>query len=236
MGGLRGELAGEVVVVTGAGGGIGRALAIGFSRDGATVVGVGRRTAALEETARRCPGSMTWVSADLSRPEECARAVDGAVTDHGQVDVLINNAGTAATGPFLETPFDRWTAVVALNLLGVAACSRAALPHMIRREKGRIVTLTSRMAGTRIPGNSAYSASKAGASALTRSLAAEVTSAHPNVLINDLIPGLTKTEMSDQGQDPESVYPFARRLVLLPAGGPSGHVFFRDDPFELFCT
>jgi meso-butanediol dehydrogenase/(S,S)-butanediol dehydrogenase/diacetyl reductase len=236
MGGLEATFAAHVVVVTGAGGGIGRAVCVGFSTDGAVVVGIGRRPGALAETATLCPGPMTAVCADLSQPDEAMRAIEEAVAAHGRIDVLVNNAGTAATGAFVETPFDQWTEVVAVNLLGAAACSRAALPHMIRRDRGRIITLTSRLAGRAAPANSAYSASKAAVTALTGCLAAEITSSHPNILINDLIPGLTRTGMSAEGQDPEAVYPFVRALALLPSGGPSGQTFFRGETFDVFAT
>jgi gluconate 5-dehydrogenase len=236
MGGLEGPFSTHVVVVTGAGGGIGRALCVGFSTDSATVVGVGRRASLLAETAELCPGSMTYVCADLSRPDEGSRAMEEVVAAHGRVDVLVNNAGAAATGAFLETPFQQWSDVIALNVVGVAACSRAVLPYMIRQGGGRIISLTSRLAGAAAAGNSAYSASKAAVSALTRCLAAEITSMHPNVLINDLIPGLTKTGMSPEGQEPEAVYPFVRGLALLPPGGPSGQTFFRGERYDVFVT
>jgi gluconate 5-dehydrogenase len=233
MGGVA-SLAGQVVVVTGAGSGIGRALSTGFSADGAVVAGVGHRAETLAETAALCSGPVTCVTADLSRSEECFRAIDEVVAAHGRVDVLVNNAGAPGPGPFLTTPFENWEHVIALNVIGVAACTRAVLPHMIRAGRGRIITLASRAAGAAAPRMSGYIASKAAVSALTRSLAAEVTSEHPDVLINDLIPGPTKTRMSPAGQEPEAVYPMVRDLVLLPAGGPSGCIFFRDEPYEMF--
>ena len=81
---------------------------------------------------------------------------------------------------------------------------------------------------------SSYSVSKAAVSVLTACLAAEVTTGHPDVLVNDLIPGPTRTAMTSTGQDPEAVYPMVRELVLLPAGGPSGQAFFKGEPFDLF--
>ena len=90
---------------------------------------------------------MTIVQADLSRADECLRAMQTVIDAHGRVDVLVNNAGASIPGAFLETPFEQWSYVVNLNVLGVAACSRAVLPQMIERGHGRIVTLSSRMAG-----------------------------------------------------------------------------------------
>jgi 3-oxoacyl-[acyl-carrier protein] reductase len=234
MGGIGELLTGRVAVVTGAGSGIGRALSIGFSTDGATVVGVGHRDSTLAETVELCPGPMTTVRADLSQTDECLRAMEHVIRAQGRVDVLVNNAAASEPGAFLDTPFERWVHMMALNVLGVAACSRAVLPQMMQQGYGRIITLSSRMAGVPMARMSAYSASKAAVSALTGCLAGEISSDHPNVLINDLIPGPTKTAMTSAGQEPEAVYPMVRDLVLLPEGGPSGHAFFRGEPYELF--
>ncbi|GAC1305171.1 MAG: SDR family NAD(P)-dependent oxidoreductase [Steroidobacteraceae bacterium] len=233
MGALGDVFAGQVIVVTGGGGGIGRALCIGFAADGATVVAVGHRAHTLAATAELCSRAITCIRADLSLPDECFRAVEETLAAHGRIDVLVNNAGLGASGSFLEQPFQQWADTIALNLVGVAACCRAALPHMIRQAHGRIVSMASRMAGAKIRGASAYSASKLAVSALTRCIAAELANLHPDVLINELIPGPTKTGMSRSGQEPADVYPHVRNLVLLPAGGPSGQIFFRDAPYRV---
>jgi len=170
----------------------------------------------------------------LRRPDECFRAIEETMATHGRIDVLVNNAGLGGAGLFLEKPFQEWVDTIALNVVGVAACCRAALPHMMRQGNGRIVTIASRMAGTPAQGASAYSASKAAVSALTSCIAAELADSHPNLLINDLIPGPTKTAMSRSGQEPAAVYPYVCRLVLLPAGGPSGQVFFRGARYSFF--
>jgi 3-oxoacyl-[acyl-carrier protein] reductase len=234
MGNLGGIFDGQVVVVTGGGGGIGRALCIGFAADGATVVAIGRRASTLDETAELCSRPITHVCADLRRPDACFQAIDEIIARHGRIDVLVNNAGISGGGSFLGRPFQEWADTIALNVLGAAACCKAVLPQMIRQGSGRIITLTSRMAGIAASGASAYSASKAAVSALTKCIAAELADHHPNVLVNDLIPGPTKTGMSKVGQDPGNVYPYVRRLALLPSGGPSGQVFFREAPYSLF--
>jgi 3-oxoacyl-[acyl-carrier protein] reductase len=223
---------GRVVVVTGAGSGIGRALSIGFTDDGARVVGIGRRESTLAATAEACTGAMTYRCADLSRPEECFGAMKGVIAEHGRVDILVNGAAVVAQGAFLEVDFDEWTTALATNFVGVAACCRAVLPQMVRQGSGRVITLTSRAAMVPIAHMSAYSASKAAAHSLTTCLAAEISERHPDVLINDLIPGPTKTAMNPGGdQQPDAVYPYARQLALLPAGSPSGRAFFRGEPY-----
>lgn len=225
---------GQVVVVTGGGSGIGRALCVGFAGDGAIVVAVGRHEKSLKETAELCGRAISWIVADLREPDLCAKAIADVIAQHGRIDVLVNSAGTAAGGPFLQRPIEEWADTIALNLIGVAACCKAALPRMVEQGNGRIINITSRAAAEPAPGGSAYAASKAGVSALTRSVAAELAGRCPNVLINDLIPGQTRTGMSQSGQDPQAVYPFVRDLALLPSGGPSGQVFFKGAAYEMF--
>jgi NAD(P)-dependent dehydrogenase (short-subunit alcohol dehydrogenase family) len=156
------------------------------------------------------------------------------IASQGRIDILVNNAAVTGGGLFLEIPFQEWADTIALNVVGTAACCKVVLPQMIRQGNGRIITLTTRLAGMESYGGSAYSASKAAASALTRCIATELADRHPNVLINDLIPGPTKTGMSNSGQDPADVYPYVRKLARLPSEGPSGQVFFRGTRYSQF--
>jgi NAD(P)-dependent dehydrogenase (short-subunit alcohol dehydrogenase family) len=136
---------------------------------------------------------------------------------------------------FMELSQDAWAEAIHTNLLGVALCCRAALLSMLQAGHGRIVTLSSRVAAEAVPGHSAYSVSKAAAMALTQGIAAEIDrNRFPDILINDLIPGMTRSKMNPAGQDPHDVYPFARQLVTLPPGGPSGQVFFQGRPIDIW--
>ena len=234
MGKLGAVFDNQVVVVTGGGGGIGRALCIGFAADGASVVAIGRRAATLQETAHLCPKPITTVCADLRQTDACFRAIEEIIAAQGRIDILVNNAAVSGGGLFLQRPFEEWADAIALNVVGTAACCKAALPHMIRQGNGRIINFTTRLAGMKSYGGSSYSASKAAVSALTRCIAAELADRHPNVLINDLIPGQTKTGMSKSGQEPAKVYPYIRKLALLPSGGPSGQVFFKEARYSQF--
>src|SRR5262245_18095575 len=221
---------GKCVVVNGAGSGIGRALAVGFSADGAAVVGIGRGRAGLEETARLCaPAGMHFVVGDLAQPEDVERLFREALERHGKVDILVNNAALYPKSAFLDSTQAQWTHALQTNVIALAHCCRLALPGMLERGYGRIINLGSLAWMGPIANSSAYSASKAAVRALTRALATEIDpQRYPDVLVNELLPGIVKTRMSEQGIDPQAVYPHARFVAALPSHGPTGQTFLQS--------
>ena len=233
------ELAGQVIVITGAGSGIGRALAIGFAGDGARVVGCDLDEQGLSETVELCAADILAVTVDVTRAADVTRLVDAAQAQFGRIDVLINNAGIANQGDLLARPFEDWQAVIDVNLSGVARCIHAVLPEMLERNEGRIVNVCSREGETGRRTLSAYSASKAGVSVLTKALAREVRKADcDNVLVNGVIPGGTRTNMNrnEAMQDPAAVYPHTKYIVALPRGGPNGRIFFHSEDYAMFSA
>lgn len=220
---------GKSVVVTGAGSGIGRALAIGFCGDGATVVGIGRTARDLEDTARQCAGKMHYVVGDLTRPEDVEKLFAEAQRLCGKVDILVNNAASYPKENFLDSTADAWAGAIQTNVVALAHCCRLALPGMLARGYGRIINLGSMAWLGPIPASTAYSTSKAAVMAFTRALATEIDRGrYPDVLVNELLPGIVKTRMSDDGIAPAQVYPHARHVAALPAGGPTGQVFLQS--------
>ncbi len=178
-------LFGSVAVVTGASRGIGRAICIALARAGADIVVASRSTDAapsklpgtiesvareIEALGRRAVAVQVDVSDDGS-VDELARA---AIAEFGSVDVLVNNAAYLFRAPLRETPIGRWDRVLNVNLRGPLVCTRAFLPAMIGRGRGRIVNISSSAADMVLPGIVSYSVSKAGLEALTRGLAAEL--------------------------------------------------------------
>lgn len=230
-------LKGKVILITGASRGIGRALAMGFADDGASVVAFARSADALADMARGDAGNLLTVVGDVTSEADVDRLVTTAHERFGHIDVLVNNAGVRNKGALLAQPFGSWADVVRVNLIGLALCTHRVLPGMLRRGHGRVINLASRAAECPRPALSAYGAAKAGVLYFTQALAAEVGSPqHPDILINALIPGPTNTAMTrPQGtpnpvplQAPEAVYPHAKFLVTLPPGGPNGRVFWNS--------
>lgn len=224
------QLNGKVVVVTGAGYGLGRATSIGFCADGAMVVGIGRTESHLMETQRLCvPGQFHFVVGDVARADDVKKLFAEADRRHHRVDILVNNAALYPKRPFLEFSNEEWAYVIQSNVIGMAQCCREALPGMLARGFGRIVNLGSFAWKGPIPNSSAYSASKGAVGPLTKAIASEIDrSRFPDVLINELMPGVMKTSMSDSGEEPADAYIHVRRVCTLPANGPTGQSFVQS--------
>lgn len=224
---------GKVVVITGAGSGVGRGFAVGFARDGAQVVGISRTEADLARTVELCaPGMMHAVVGSVAIEADVDRLFAETISRYGRVDILVNNAAQYPKVPFLESTHREWAEVIETNVLGMALCCRKALPGMLERGHGRILNIGSFAWRGPIVGASAYSTSKAAVPVLTKSLAVEIDRArYPDVLVNELLPGVFRTRMSESGEDPMDAYPHARAVASLPSGGPTGETFVRSEIF-----
>jgi NAD(P)-dependent dehydrogenase (short-subunit alcohol dehydrogenase family) len=224
------RFAGKTVVITGAGSGVGRGLAVGFCSDGADVVGIGRTEADLARTAELCAGRMHWIAGDVARETDVERLFAEAHARHGKVDILVNNAALYPKQRFLETPQREWAYAIETNLIGLAHCCRLALPGMLERGHGRILNMGSFAWLRPIPASSAYAASKAAVRTFTRALASEIDRQRfPDVLVNELLAGVYRTRMSEVGEDPADAYRHASFVAALPAGGPHGESFLGSE-------
>ncbi|MEH2181287.1 SDR family NAD(P)-dependent oxidoreductase [Nostoc sp.] len=207
------KFAGKVAIVTGAGSGIGEAVAGRFSRDGAAVVLVGRTVAKLEDVARELDPTRTLIyTADISDQSAAEAMVAATLERFGRLDVLINNAGVGPVVPFLEISAEDWHKVMAINVDGVFFCTRAALPSLLET-KGNIVNVSS-VSGLGGDWNmSVYNAAKGAVTNLTRSLAVELGS--KGVRVNAVNPSLTFTALT-QGieSDPKLMAKFTERIPL----------------------
>ena len=189
----------QVVVVTGASRGIGRAIAVRFGQEGAAVVvnyrsgeEAARETAAAVEAAG---GTATLVQGDVGQRDDADRLIEAAVQAYGGIDVLVNNAGITRDGLLMRMSDDDWAAVLTTNLTGAFHTTRAALRPMLRKRAGRIINVTSVVGLTGNAGQGNYAAAKAGLIGFTKSVAREVASR--NITANAVAPGYIVTEMTD---------------------------------------
>jgi 3-oxoacyl-[acyl-carrier protein] reductase len=186
-----------VAIVTGSARGIGRGIALAFARAGADLILVDR-AAGLDAVADevRALGRRALVRvADVAREEEVRRLVDGTLAEYGRIDVLVNNAGTIVLpGAILETTVEAWDTMMAANARSVFLCSRAVLPTMLARRRGRIVNIGS-VAGVRpLPERAAYCASKHAVTGFTRALALDL---RPHgIAVNAICPGAVDTPLT----------------------------------------
>lgn len=182
---------GRVAVVTGAGSGIGRAIAEALAADGMLVVCADLRRDTAEAVAESIGG--VPVQADVSSAQACRALIEDTVARDGRVDVLVNNAGLQHVAPVDEFPVDTWEHMLRVMLFGPFHLTRAALPHMYGQGWGRIVNIASVHALVASPNKSAYVAAKHGLLGLTRTAALEA--ARRGVTVNAVCPGFVRTPL-----------------------------------------
>jgi 3-oxoacyl-[acyl-carrier protein] reductase len=198
------DLRNKVVVITGGGSGIGRALALTFAKEGARVACLGRRLERLNETIEEIKnngGSGLAVQTDITDAEQVKTAVTEITEKLGPIEVLFNNAGSfASLGALFEIDRDLWWQDVTVNIKGVMLMMREVLPQMMERDSGIIINMN----GGRPVGGSGYAARKAGMMELTRVASLELHELQSNVVILGAGPGLVQTEMTQLQADTEA--------------------------------
>ncbi|MBB5636678.1 3-oxoacyl-[acyl-carrier protein] reductase [Pedobacter cryoconitis] len=191
------SLKGKSALITGAGKGIGRALAIALAQEGVNVGLIARTESDLQQVAEELKTFNVQVAvamADVSSIDSVNTAVAKVKSDLGAIDILINNAGISSFGSFLELEPARWEEIVKVNLFGVYYVTRAVLPEMIERQTGDIVNISSTAGQRGAAVTSAYSASKFGLIGLSESLMQEVRK--HNIRVTTLTPSTVATDMA----------------------------------------
>lgn len=191
-------LAGRNAVVTGAGRGIGRSIALALAMAGADVAVTARTAQEIEQLAAEISqmGRRSFfISCDVTDPTQVQSMAERFLNELGRVDILINNAGNAGSHKFLNHPDDLWHRMLAINLTSIYYVTKAFVPALINQRNGRIITIASiasRVGGSYI---SAYTAAKHGALGLTRALAVELLPY--NITVNAICPGYVDTPMTN---------------------------------------
>ena len=235
------KLAGRTAIVTGAGRGIGRAVAAAFAAEGASIALAARSTHELGGVARQigdAGGRVLALPTDVRDESQVAALVERTRREYGRVDILVTAAGTASFGPVAESKMSDWDDILAVNLRGAVLCCRAVLPAMMAQRRGTIINIGSVVTSRVLTGSAAYTTSKYGLLGFSRVLAEEL---RPHeVRVGLLSAGATDTPLWDaiagaparaRMLKPEQVAEAAlliaalepnaslEELTLLPAGG-----------------
>jgi 3-oxoacyl-[acyl-carrier protein] reductase len=235
-------LKGKVAVVTGAGRGIGKAIAIAYAASGAEVVCAARTFEEIEETANEISsagGRALAVKTDVTCIESVNNLFERAVQHFGGIDILVINAGANYDRETVENSnLENWKKTLDVNLFGAYYCAHSAIPFFKKRGVGKIITIGSGLGHRGYPGGTAYSCSKAGLWMLTRVLAQELI--QYKISVNELIPGPVQTSIdynvkvdnnkveameSEWRKQPEDVIPLALFLASQPDIGPTAQSF-----------
>lgn len=190
------RLVNKVAIVTGAGRGIGKAIALALAKEGADLVVVSRTPSEFMETAKEVEvlgRQALTLKVDVSKKEDVDSMVNLTMQKFGKIDVLVNNAGASMVRPSEELSEEDWDKTIAVNLKGVFLCSQAVGRIMIKQKMGKIINISSMAGKIGLPMRAAYCAAKAGVIALTKVLAVEW--AKYSININAIAPSIVKTSI-----------------------------------------
>ena len=198
----RREISGSRAIVTGASSGIGKAIALGLCRQGASVVATARREERLAELvgeSKSLPGKLVSVAGDISDPGLREHVVERAVSEYGGLDFLVNNAGVGTLGRFENGTSERLRQVMEVNFFALVEMTRIALPYLKKGRQPIIVNVSSILGRRAVPHNSEYCASKFAVHGFSESIRTELAGEGIDVLV--VSPGTTETEFFDQVLD-----------------------------------
>jgi len=217
------KLQGKVALVTGAGRGIGRAIALALAREGAqvAVLDIIKENAEAVRSEIEALGVKALAAAvDLTKRSEVNRAVESVIAQFGQLDILVNNAGWDKVEPFLQSEEETWDKVIAINYKAVLYTCKAALPHMVSHGGGKVVNISSDAGRVGSSGEAVYSGSKGAIIAFSKSLAREMS--RHQITVNVVCPGLTETALLDESRVamPKVIDAITKSIPLRRTGQP----------------
>lgn len=207
----------KVAIITGAGRGLGAQYAQDLAREGAIVAIWDIHAANLEKVGRNIEsegGRAIPSTTDITDPAQIEQTVSALVSQFGKVDILINNAAFHKSRPVVETSLEDWKMQIDTNLNGTFYCIKAVLPHMLRREYGKILNIASAAAKVYFPGFAAYAASKTGIVSLSNVLSEEVK--YKNINVNAIYLGMTNTEYTRERMNRDEAVTISLDEMLQP--------------------
>jgi 3-oxoacyl-[acyl-carrier protein] reductase len=223
-----GLLAGQVALITGAGRGLGRQIALAFARAGADIVGTARNKAQLEDTTKEIKAlgrRALPVVTDVTQEDQVRAMANQVLKEFGPVDILVNNAGMSVYGPFVEQKAADWQAMIETNLMGTIFCTHAILPSMLERGQGLIINISSVAGIHGLPNEAVYCASKHGVKGFTDALAVELKD--KGIRVCGIYPGGMNTPFRDiqtyhgdrsKIMDPAKVAEMVLAMAIQPQG------------------
>ncbi|MEM8488216.1 MAG: SDR family oxidoreductase [Bacteroidota bacterium] len=190
------RIQGKTALITGGGTGIGRAIAMLFAEEGATVAISGRRKSQLDKAVSSMGANVMAIQTDVTDMAQVQQMVDTVMSAWGRIDILVNNAAVITSRTALvDTPVEAWDVMMDINVRGIFYVCKAVLPHMMQQGSGSIINIAS-VAGQRgQPGNSTYSTTKGAVMNLTRSVAVDY--GPYSIRCNSISPALVRTEMAE---------------------------------------
>jgi 2-hydroxycyclohexanecarboxyl-CoA dehydrogenase len=232
-------LEGKVALVTGAGSGIGRAIALRLAEEGAHVAVTDIDESKASEVAKEAGAPAIAIAMDVADAASVRSGVARTEAELGPIDALVNNAGWEKSGPFLESDEATWQKIIAINLVGPMNCVKAVLPGMVERGSGRIVSISSDAGRVGSSGEAVYSAAKAGIIGFSKTVAREV--ARQRITVNVVCPGPTDTALLAEvaSGNPRLVESLERAIPFRRLGQPddiAGAVAFLASDDASFIT
>lgn len=223
-------LANKVVVITGVGGGLGRALTRAFIDQGSCVVGIGHRQESLDKVVAGFSAERySSYLADVAQFDAIRDVMEAIVADQGRIDLLFNNAAVYPKQNFLEESAEEWSRTIAVNINGIANCCKAVLPSMVKQGYGRIYNVGSFADIAPIADSAAYSASKGAVRSLTKAIAADIRHLDIDIEVHEWIPGHLRTRMSEfTGIDPSVAAGWAVQLASAPRARTRNCIYEND--------
>ncbi len=228
-----GRLSGKVALITGAGKGIGKALAIAYAKQGIKICCIARTLNDIELTAREIKtlgGDAIAISCDVINYEELEIVMQKTFNQFGRIDIIVINAGTDCEKlPIDKLDIEEWKRVIDVNLSGAFYTAKAAIPYLKRNGAGKIITIGSGMGHKGRADSASYSCSKAGLWMLTRILAQELS--EYKISVNELIPGPVNTDMgNDSKKDNRSAFSINGEWIKCPEDVVDLAIFLAGQP------